>query len=131
MSELTQKDGSGLIPGHFDPLQVLNPSAIACTGDLLTAYRSLFDPFCDIQIGELDLPLGWAGFGELLPLVGAVQVPQQPSHLCRDLKSSVFLGNNLYINIDGKGVVGVGVIADSSQKIIFVPIPNCMSLKSP
>lgn len=31
MFELTQKDGNGLISAHFDPLQFLNPSAIACS----------------------------------------------------------------------------------------------------
>lgn len=32
-----------------------------------------------------------AGFGELLPLVGAVQIAPQTSHLCRDLKSTILL----------------------------------------
>lgn len=55
----------------------------------------LFDRFCHVQIGELSLALGRAGAGELLPLVGTVQVSPHSYHLYGDLKATILLGYNL------------------------------------
>lgn len=87
--------------------------------DNWVSSHCLFNTFRNIQIGKLDLPLSRAGFGELLPLIGAVQVPQQPSHLWRNLKSSVFLGDNLYMDT-GESRENGEVDRASFQEITFV-----------
>lgn len=61
----------------------------------LFMVSTLFDSLRDIQVGEFDLPLGRAGVGELLPLVGTVEIPPDPRHLRRDLKAAVLLGYDL------------------------------------
>lgn len=54
-----------------------------------------FDSSCNIQISELDLLLSRAGTGELFPLVGAVQIFPDSSHLSWDLEATVLLSYNL------------------------------------
>lgn len=54
-----------------------------------------FDSLCNIQVSKFDLPLCRTSVGELLPLVGTVQIPPHPCHFCWDLKVTIFLGYNL------------------------------------
>ena len=48
-----------------------------------------------VRIGQLDLAVGRAGVGELIPGVGVLEVPPQTRHLSREIVVAVFLGHNL------------------------------------
>ena len=48
-----------------------------------------------VRIGQLDLAVGRAGVGELVPGVGVLEVPPQTRHLSREIVVAVFLGHNL------------------------------------
>lgn len=59
-------------------------------------FEPLFDkPFCYIGVGDLNLLVAGACVGELLTLVGIVQVPPDARHVFRDLKASVLLCHHL------------------------------------
>lgn len=62
---------------------------------LISLIYSLFHSFCNMQVGELNLPLSRTGAGELLSLVGTVQIPPHAGHLPRNLKATIFLCYNL------------------------------------
>ncbi len=59
-------------------------------------FKPLFDkPLCYISVGNLDLLFTGTCVGELLALVGIVQVPPDAHHVFRDLKASVLLCHHL------------------------------------
>lgn len=59
-------------------------------------FEPLFDkPFCYISVGDLDLLVAGACVGELLALVGIVQVSPDARHIFRDFKASVLLCHHL------------------------------------
>lgn len=61
----------------------------------------LFDkPFSYISIGDLDFLVAGARVGELLALVGVVQVPPDGRHVFRDIEASVFLCHHLQTKIN-------------------------------
>lgn len=58
--------------------------------------EALFNkPFSYVGIGDLDFLVAWARVGELLALVGVVQVPPDARHVFRDLETSVFICHHL------------------------------------
>lgn len=59
-------------------------------------FEPLFDkPFCYVSVGDLDLLVAGTCVGELLTLVGIVQVSPDARHVFRDLKASVLLCHHL------------------------------------
>lgn len=48
-----------------------------------------------VGVGQLNLAVGGAGVGELVPGVGVFQVPPQTRHLRREIVVAVFLGHDL------------------------------------
>lgn len=58
-----------------------------------------------IRIGQLNLTVGRAGVGELVPGIGVLKVPPQARHLSREIVVAVFLGHSLQQRWqDGDGV---------------------------
>ena len=48
-----------------------------------------------VRVGQLDLAVGRAGVGELIPGVSVLEVPPQTRHLSREIVVAVLLGHNL------------------------------------
>ena len=48
-----------------------------------------------VGVGQLDLAVGCAGVGELVPGIGVLQVPPETRHLSREIVVAVLLGHNL------------------------------------
>ncbi len=79
-------------------------------------FESLFDkPLCYISIGDLNLIFTGTGVGELLALVGIVQVPPDGRHVFRDLKASVLLCHHL----QAKKKKNIGISSCSVRHLIL------------
>uniref|UniRef100_A0A480J3Z9 Chloride intracellular channel protein 5 n=1 Tax=Sus scrofa TaxID=9823 RepID=A0A480J3Z9_PIG len=62
-----------------------------------------------VGVGQLNLAVGRAGVGELVPGVGVFQVPPQTRHLRREIVVAVFLGHDLdHMELGQQVAVGQG-----------------------